>query len=195
MKNVLDRLSEMVAIESAEDLYLDLHIAANPDEFSSDALEEDPVVTDIPFNDVDTLAGIGSEVEEMDIPEDEDLPSLYALRMRSDPDYEHDVPFNALPADPTIAVEDLPEESPFYDTGEDDGIFEDEDAEFTQEELDTAETIEELMEMAWQRKSRRALIEALDDSKSKPTTLDADKGGKTDPNPLDTASKKSGGIQ
>ena len=182
---VLDTVSGMVCLESPEDLYIDLHIAANPDAYSSDALEDDPVVYNTIGSDADRMAGIESEEDIIDVPEEEPLPTLYELRDRSDPDYEVDVPFNALPAQPIIADEDLPEDSPYYGYDDDDGIFDnDEDAEVTAEEIEIAENLDDLLEMAWERKTRHAIAESLDDYKSKPTTMDASKGGKTNPNPL-----------
>ena len=127
----LDRFTEVVCLEDADDRFVDMCINANPSMFSAEALD-DTTVIDEPHNDVDTLAGVDPEAEYMEIPdEDGYTPSLYDSLMGA--------------ANPEIADEDLPEESEFYeDDAEDDTVV-------TDEELMMAETLDDMLEAAWQR--------------------------------------------
>ena len=128
----IDRLTEAVCLEDVEDRFVDMCLAADPGMISHDALE-DYTVVDQPGNDVDTLAGAGYEGDEIELPDDDGfIPSAYDAMVAAE--------------NPEIADEDLPEESEFY--GEDDS---DEDTVITDEELMAAETVDDMLEMAWQR--------------------------------------------
>ena len=131
---ILDRLTEAVCIEAVEDRYVDACIMANPDMFSADAME-DYTIVDQPGNDVDTLAGT-EFMGDIEIPdEDGYTPTAYDA-------------YQAM-VNPEIADEDVPDSSPLYEDDVDDDTI------ITDEELMAAETMDDILEMQWQRGQNR----------------------------------------
>ena len=136
----LDRLTEAVCLEDVEDRFVDMCLAADPGMISPD-YAEDFTVVDEPGNDVDTLAGADYEADEIEVPDDDGFtPSAYDALIASHAS--------------EIADEDLPEDSEFY--GEDDS---DEDTVITDEELMASNTVEDMLEMAWQKGQSKSFWE------------------------------------
>ena len=143
---VLDRLTEAVCLEDVEDRYVDSYINANPGMFSTDALEDHTIV-DQPGNDVDTLAGAAYEGDELEIPDEDGFtPTAYDSY--------------AAMAHPGIDDDDVPETSPLY---EDEA---DEDSGLTDEELAMAATLDDVLEMQWQKGANKYFWETAPEPNS-----------------------------
>lgn len=137
----LDRITEMVCLEDVEDRYVDMYLNANPGMLSADALEDNTVV-DQPGNDVDILAGAPYEGDAIEIPDEDGFtPSAYDALVAADK--------------AEIADEDVPEESELYDDDDDE-----DDTLVTDEELMAADTVDDMLEMSWQRGQSKTFWES-----------------------------------